>query len=589
MTCSLKLPLPSTDCIDPQGQGGADLCDNPRQRIPRDETHRTKAPRVPQSNSLLELFKNAPFRALWIATLISNFGGLVQAVGAGWMMTSLSDSQSMVALVQASTTLPIMIFSLPAGALADSFDRRKIMLSAQLLMLLVSIGLAVFALTGLLSPWLLLGFTFLIGCGTALHNPSWQSSVGDIVPKEDLPSAVVLNSVGFNLMRSVGPAIGGMIVAVAGAAAAFAINAASYLTLIYALARWKPKSAPRNLPRESFWPAIKAGLRYVAMSPNLTRVMFRGFIFGAAAISVLALLPLIARDLLGGNALTYGIMLGCFGIGAIGGAFSSGLLRARNSNEVVVRGAFGAFALSAVLLGLSHQVWLSCGALMLAGASWVLALSLFNVTVQLSTPRWVVGRALALYQTATFGGMACGSWVWGVVAEAHGLERALIMSGVVLLLGALVGLRFALPEFGVLNFEPLDRFSEPPLRLDLRQRSGPIMIMVDYDIAQKDVSAFLAVMTDRRRIRIRDGARRWALLRDLESPDIWTETYHVPTWVEYVRHNQRRTKADAEVSDRLLALHKGESPPHVHRMIERQTVTATARDDMPLKESPEVH
>lgn len=521
-----------------------------------------------------------------MATLASNLGGLIQAVGAGWMMTSISPSPGMVALVQASTALPIMLFSLPAGALADSLDRRKIMLSAQVFMLLVSAGLTVSAYTGVLTPWLLLTFTFLIGCGTALHTPSWQSSVGDIVSKSELPAAVALNSMGFNLMRSVGPAIGGAIVALAGAALAFALNAASYLILIFALVRWTPDVKPRTLPREAFGAAIIAGIRYVSMSPSLLRVMARGFLFGVSAIAVIALLPLVARDILGGTAFAYGVLLGCFGLGAVGGAFASGRLRERYRNEVIVRGAFLTFAVAAAALGVSGEIVLSCFLLALAGACWVMALSLFNVTVQLSTPRWVVGRALAIYQTATFGGMAIGSWAWGSVVEAYGPGVALAIAAVLLVGGAMVGIALPLPQFEGLDFDPLDRFSEPPLRLDLTARSGPIMVMVDYDIDQTDVPAFLSAMGDRRRVRIRDGARQWTLLRDLENPDIWTETYHVPTWIEYVRHNQRRTKADAESYERLRALHKGMQPPHVHRMIERQTVPL--QDDTPLKDLPDI-
>ena len=539
-----------------------------------------------QRASALAPFQHTTFRALWSATLVSNLGGLIQTVGAGWMMTTISDSQNMVALVQASTALPVMVFSLAAGALADNFDRRRIMLTAQVLMLLVSLALAIFAYQNLLSPWLLLTFTFLIGCGGALHNPSWQASMGDIVPRDDLPSAVALNSMGFNLMRSVGPAIGGFIVAAAGAAAAFILNAASYVALIIVLFRWKPERPKPTLPRETFGRAISAGLRYVAMSPNLLKVMFRGFLFGLCAVAILALLPLVARDLVTGNALTYGMMLGSFGLGAIGGAILSARLRERFRNETIVRGAFIGFAASTALLAVSGDIWLSCLFLLPAGASWVLALSLFNVTVQLSTPRWVVGRALALYQTATFGGMAGGSWIWGSIADGYGVEWALLVSAITLLGGAAVGLYFTLPEFGTLNLDPLNRFDEPKLRLDLRSRSGPIMIMVDYKIDQNDVTAFLEVMADRRRIRIRDGAQQWALLRDLENPNVWTESYHVPTWVEYVRHNQRRTQADAEVSERLFALHRGPERPRVHRMIERQTVTVT--DDMPLKEHIEL-
>lgn len=542
---------------------------------------------MPQRASPLAPFQHKTFRTLWSATLVSNLGGLIQAVGAGWMMTTIATSQDMVALVQASTTLPVMVFSLAAGALADNYDRRRIMLTAQSLMLMVSLALAVFAYFNLLTPWLLLSFTFLIGCGGALHNPSWQASMGDIVPREDLPAAVALNSMGFNLMRSVGPAIGGLIVAAAGAAMAFIINAFSYIALLLALWRWQPPKSQNTLPRESFGRAIAAGLRYVSMSPNLLKVMFRGFLFGLSGIAILALLPIVARDLVAGNAFTYGMMLGAFGLGAIGGAMLSARLREVMSNEWIVRLAFLMFAASCICLGLSTQFWLSWLLLLPAGVSWVLALSLFNVTVQLSTPRWVVGRALALYQTATFGGMATGSWIWGSIAESHGVDLSLIIAGIVLIGGAAVGLMFKLPEFDALNLDPLNRFNEPELKLDIRSRSGPIMIMIDYKIDQDDVKQFLSLMAERRRVRIRDGAQQWALLRDLEHPETWTESYHVPTWVEYVRHNQRRTQADAEIWERLKPLHRGDKPPAVHRMIERQTVTP--HDDMPLKPHTDDH
>ena len=538
-------------------------------------------PNLPQSTSPLALFSNQTFRMLWLAALTSNFGGLVQSVGAAWMMTLLSDKPSMVALVQSSVTLPIVIFSLVAGVLADSYDRRRVMLVAQGFMFAVSVALAAMAVAGLLSPWLLLGFTFLIGCGTALHNPSWQATMGDIVPKADLPSAVALNSMGFNLMRSVGPAVGGAIVAAAGAAAAFAVNAASYVAIISALLRWHPVTPPRTLPREPLGAAFAAGLRYVAMSPNLIRVILRGTVFGMTSIAVLALLPLVVREHLDGRAFVYGIMLGCFGVGAVGGALLNARLRAMFENERIARLAFAGLAVASVVLALSGVYVLTGAALLLAGAAWVIALSMFNVTIQLSTPRWVVGRALALYQTGTFGGMAAGSWIAGLLAEAHGVDTALLVAAGGMCAGAAIGFVQPLPAFGVLNLDPLDRFREPPLRLDLTQRSGPIMVMVDYVIAQKDVPAFLSAMALRRRIRLRDGAKQWTLLRDLENPDLWTESYHVPTWVEYVRHNARRTQADRESYDQLLALHRGPEPPRVHRMIERQTVPLT--DDMPLK------
>lgn len=539
---------------------------------------------MPQQTSTLTLFRNQTFRMLWIAALASNFGGLVQAVGAAWMMTSLTQSESMVALVQSSVTLPIMIFSLLAGVFADSFDRRKVMLIAQFFMFLVSIMLAVMAYRGLLSPWMLLGFTFLIGCGTALHNPSWQASMGDIVSRDQLSAAVSLNSMGFNLMRSVGPAAGGAIVAIAGVAAAFTVNALSYVGIIAALWFWRPSTPRQRLPREPLGRAFAAGLRYVAMSPNLMKVIFRGFLFGLSAIAILGLLPLIVMEMLQGGALVYGILLGCFGMGAVCGALLNARLRARFHNELITKAAFLGFAASCITLALSRHYVVSGGALLLAGACWVMVLSLFNVTIQLSTPRWVVGRALALYQTGVFGGMAGGSWAWGAAAENFGADRAIIAAAALLILGALAGFIVPLPDSTDFDLSPLNAFTEPYLRLDLTQRSGPIMIMIDYEIAQTDVAQFLIAMNDRRRIRIRDGAQQWALLRDLENPDVWTETYHVPTWVEYVRHHERRTQADADSNERLLKLHRGKEKPRVHRMIERQAISL--RDDTPLKADP---
>lgn len=378
-----------------------------------------------------------------------------------------------------------------------------------------------------------------------------------------------------------------MIVTVAGVAVAFAINAISYFAIIAALLRWHPAIEQKLLPRETFGPAIAAGLRYVALSPVLLRVMCRSFVFGMGAVVILALLPVVARNLLGGSALSYGILLGCFGLGAIGGGVLSARLRKRFANEWIVRIAFVIMAASVVALGLSKSMVLTGLILLPCGACWVLALSLFNVTVQLSTPRWVVGRALAIYQMAAFGGMAAGAWLWGTIAEANGSVTALICAAVPLLVGATLGLKFPLENFGTRDFTPLKGFVEPSLKLDLTPRSGPIMVMVDYEIAQTDVSAFLQLMVERRRIRIRDGARRWVLMRDLESPEIWTESYHVPTWVEYLRHHARRVTSDADVATRLLALHKGAAPPRVHRMIERQTVPRA--NDVSLKLAPDVH
>lgn len=527
---------------------------------------------MPDRKPLFAPLSNTTFRDLWIANNISNLGGLIQGVGAAWMMTSISASENMVALVQASTTLPIMLFSILSGALADNFQRRQVILSAQIFMFVVSVLLAVFAYIGWIGPWTLLAFTFLIGCGTALNNPAWQASVGDMVPRQDVAGAVSLNSMGFNMTRSVGPALGGAIVAFGGGAAAFAANAVSYLALIYALFRWKSPEKTRLLPREDIGPAVAAGLRYVAMSPKLLKVFFRSFVFGLSSIAILALMPIVAKDLIQGGPLTYGLLLGAFGVGAIGGAFANGWLREKLTSENIVRLSFAGFALSEAAMGATGNGIVAGLAAVVAGGCWVIALSLFNTIVQLSTPRWVVGRAVSFYQTASFGGMAAGSWLWGSVAESSDSATALSIAAIVTAVGVVIGFFLPMPVFEELDLDPLDRFREPDLNLEILPRSGPIAINIDYEIADQDVSEFLSLMVERRRIRIRDGAQAWALMRDLENPHIWTETYHTPTWVDYVRHNHRRTKADALNFDQIRALHRGEHPPKVHRMIERQVI-----------------
>lgn len=527
-------------------------------------------------SSPLAPFKNSVFRSLWFATLLSNLGGLIQAVAAGWTMTTLTDSQSMVALVTASTSLPIVGLSLFAGVLADNFDRRRIMLLAQFLMLVVSVGLTLTTYFNLLTPWSLLAFTFLIGCGGALNNPSWQASVGDIVPRDQVPAAVMANGMSFNMMRSIGPALGGLIIVAAGASAAFALNAMSYLTLIFALTMWRKPMPDRSLPRERFIRATGAGFQYVSLSPNLLSIILRGCLFGLTAVAVQALLPLIARDQLGGSASTYGFLLGFFGLGAVCGALGNSKIRAKFNNELIIRTTFVGTALGTLLLSTAQGMSVAAVALLICGACWVTTNALLNVSLQLSTPRWVVGRALSLYMMGNAAGMVFGSWMWGLFAEGFGLYIALVSSAASVIMGALAGYKLPLPEFSRLNLDPLDQFIEPTLAVQLKPQTGPIMITIDFDIGENDIPAFLEAMTLRRRIRKRDGARRWSLLRDLEQPNIWTEKFYLATWVEYIRHNQRRTISDSDVSDTLDKLHQGTEPPRVRRMIERQTVPKQA-------------
>lgn len=526
--------------------------------------------------TMLSPFASPIFRAIWLASLVSNFGGMIQSVGASWLMTSIG-SDSMVALVQAAITLPIMFLSLPAGALADTVDRRKMLLAAQGFMLTMSTGLAVFAALGWITPWSLLFFTFMIGCGGAMNAPAWQASVGDMVPRRDLAGAIALNSMGFNVARSVGPAIGGVIVAAAGAATAIFVNTFSYIGILLVLFKWRPPPKKEHLPREGLWTAMGAGLRYGAMSSALKLVMARSLFFGVAGAAVLALMPLVARDGLQGGPQTYGLLLGAFGVGAVGGGLAITRLRSRLTNETIVRASCLAFGVA--VLGLAFSPWLlaSMTALSLAGAAWVLGLSTFNVTVQMSAPRWVVARALALYQLAAFGGMAFGSWLWGVTAEREGLALALACAGVLQLACALAGLRFPLPSTQGLNLDPAGGWSEPTLPAKITPRSGPVAITIEYQIPDQRTGEFLKLMAERRIARRRDGARAWTLLRDLADPEIWIERYQSPTWLDYLRHNQRITQADRKIAEGLIALHRGPERPKVRRWLE--SAARAARDE----------
>jgi len=300
-------------------------------------------------------------------------------------------------------------------------------------------------------------------------------------------------------------------------------------------------------------------------------VTLRGSAFGLTANALPALMPIVARDLVKGGPLTYGILLGAFGIGAVLGGLGTVRQRRRFTTEALVRLASLGLAVATAISALSQIMALTTAALVLAGVSWMIALSTFNVTIQLASPRWVVARALSIYQMTTFGGMAVGASVLGLVAEHHSVTVGLLTGATAQLAVMLIGLALPLPQVEDLNLDPLSQWTEPETAVPLEPRSGPVVIKIDYKIAAANVAGFLAAMTERRRIRRRDGAHGWTLLRDLHDSELWIERYHVATWLDYIRHNQRRTQADAESFATLQALQKAGEPIRVHRMLERQT------------------
>ena len=518
----------------------------------------------------LSALHHPDYLRLWSAFLTSVLSGTLHIVAASWLMTDLTNSAHMVALVNGAYATPVMLFSLFSGVIADGFNRRIVIMIAQTFMLSVTIILAYITWLGLLTPEILLLLTFLIGCGIALQNPSWQASMGDIVPRKDVPSAVVLNNMAYNIARSVGPAIGGAVMTFISAAATFMVSTVGYVIMISALFTWRPEIKVNTLTREPFFSAMASGFRYASMASNIPKAIIRAFIYSFSGIAATALLPLIVKDQLGGGVLTFGFMLACFGCGALTGALASGRFRQKFQNEKIARMAFLVSALST--LGIAYSTnSLMCGIfLFIAGSSWVNGMSLFNVTIQLSSPRWIVGRTLSLHHTGVYGGLALGSATAGFLADKYDIPTALYVASTILICGGLIGFLIPLPQVTGFDLDPSEKFKEPHLALDLQGRSGPIAISIEYEITENDRQEFLTAMAIRRRNRIRDGARRWALLRDLENPEMWTESYHVPTWEEYIRHNQRQTNADLDNIAKLKTLNKYGDTLRVTRKIERQ-------------------
>ena len=403
---------------------------------------------------VLAPFAYPAYRAIWSANLASNLGSMIQSVGAAWLMTDLTTSHQLVGMVQASSTVPIMLLGVFAGAIADNYDRRRVMLFAQIGMLIVSALLAVMTWAGLMTPWLLLGFTFSVGIGTALNSPAWQASVRQQVDKAVLPQAIALNSISFNLARCAGPALGGLLISLWNVSLAFAINAVSYLALIVVLLRWKPEplGQPKQLvlsdqvarKREAMLPSIGIGIRFCAGSQPIRRVLLRGLAMGFGVAGYQALVPAVVRGQLHGNEIEYGVLLGLFGIGSIVAALFISGARRRFGNEAVVTGAILAFVVAQMGLAGAHSMAEAAPATFIAGAGWVTGMTSINVMMQMRSPDDIIGRCLSIYQAVTFGGMAMGAWVWGALADLTSLPTAL-HAAAMWLLASLVVLRLLAP------------------------------------------------------------------------------------------------------------------------------------------------
>jgi MFS family permease len=497
------------------------------------------------------------FRALWIAQFASNIGTWMQTVGAQWLL--VDQSPLVVALVQTASSLPIVVLALPAGAWADLIDRRRLLLGAQVAMFVAAMALTLTTFLDATSPALILALTFALGCGNAVASPAWQAIQPDLVDRGVLPQAAALNGLNMNVARAVGPAVGGLVVAAAGAGWVFALNAVSFVGIAAVVARWRPPERVDTGPRERLGEALLAGGRYVRHALIVRRLLYRAVLFIPAASAVWALLPVVAATNLHLGSAGYGLMLATVGIGAVAGALVIPRLRARFGSARLVTAAMVVTAAAIAVVATVGNVVLVAIALLPVGGSWIAVLSSLNSGLQLALPNWVRGRGLAYYLVVFQGAQAIGAVVWGTIADRSSVTTALLAAAAVLTLGALVGLRTPMPDTTRLDRTPSAHWPAPQLMFTPDIADGPVLITVTYRVAEDDAVAFADAMRHVGRSRRRTGALRWELFRDGSDPTRFVESYLVGTWAEHVRqHENRLTGADRRFEEQALAHALGE-------------------------------
>jgi len=510
------------------------------------------------------------FRAIWIAGLLSNLGTWMQNVGAAWLMTSLAPTPLAVALVQAASSLPLFLLAIPAGALADVMDRRRLLIGSLVWLALVTGILGSLALLGAVDPGSLLALTFAIGVGSAFLAPAFLAIVPDLVPRDEIVSAVSLNGISMNLARAAGPALGGAVVALAGAGATFLLNGAAFLGLIVPLARWRRSRREGRLPPEELIGAMRAGLRFARHSRPLRIILARVANFVLPASAVWALLPLYARQELGLDAAGYGLLLGFFGVGAVAGGFAMPRLQRGLGAQGTTTVAGLAYAASHVVLGLAPSLLPAAAALLAAGAGWLLLLSTLSAAAQLVLPAWVRARGLSFYLLVLFGSLAIGSAVWGAIAEWVGVPDAFVGAGAAVALSRLFVARLHLPEGAGPDLSPAPRWPDPQLAAAFSAERGPVLVTVEYAIDPVDAAAFARAMRELGSIRLRDGALRWGLWADAAHPGRYLETFVVESWLEHLRQHERITAADRAVQAAAAAFHRGAAPPQVTHLVHEE-------------------
>ncbi len=509
-------------------------------------------------------FRHSAFTVLWTATVISNVGTWMHEVGAGWLMTELSSSPLLVAGVQTATTLPVFLFALLAGAIADIVDRRRMLIIVNLFVAVAAACLAALVALGQVTPLTLIVFTFLLGTGAAFMAPAWQAIVPALVPRPDLSGAIALNSAGINISRAIGPALAGFLIVAFGLWAPFALNALSFIAVIAALVWWRPPpAAERRLPPERVRSAIVAGWRYVLNSGPVRATLVRAAAFFVFASAFWAMLPLVARETLAGGPTLYGLLLGAVGAGAVLGAVLLPSIKSRlGPDRTVAAGTLGTAAVLSVLATSSEQN-LAIGASLLAGMSWIAVLSTLHVSAQTALPDWVRARGLSFFLTVFFGAMALGSLVWGQVAALTSINVSLLAAaaGATVLIG--VTWRAKLGQGAAMDLAPSMHWPEPLIESNPSLDRGPVMIQVTYTVAEENRRAFLNLISALARARRRGGGYDWTLMQRADAPEQFVETWFEASWLDHLRHHERVSVEDQKLQEDLAALLPSRAVPQV--------------------------
>ena len=538
----------------------------------------TEASPTAGSSSLWSPLKRRLFRDRLLASVISNTGSWMQDTAGTWLMTALTTSPMLIALMQTAASLPVLLLGLPAGATADILDRRRLLLLWAGWMLVAAVTLSVLALTGWIGAWSLLLLTFFLSLGSAMNGPTWQAIVPEMVPREELPEAIALNSAAFNIARAIGPAAGGLAVAafasvMFGAGIVFFVNAVSFAAVLIVIYRWKRTQLFTSaLPAERLLASMRSGLRYTRFTPAIRAILVRAFLQTFCVSGMWALLAVVARENLHGDALSYGILAGCIGLGAVMGAILLPWLRQRLSDNAIITAAALAFSVTLLVMAWGNQFWPLVLALFLGGMAWTSTTSCLNIAVQLSVPAWVQARSLGIYQMVFQGGMAIGSAVWGITAEHLGTSFALTAGAAGLIAGLTLARRFPLTSHAALDLSPgrlahaLSR-AAPQVMIEPNPEDGPVLITVTFRIDPVHTAEFIPAAHELGRVRRRDGAIRWSLFRDPFDPTRFMESYVVESWLDRQRQIERFTVADHAIRNHVMSFHVDKSPPVVSRLI----------------------